>query len=104
MQIKINSIDEVSDNRFSITLQLGDDVVVAHVTELDDPELRGFNFDEDFFSVLFAFEGLGGRFNRDYWMFRDGTHSQFPWDYGDYDQEIVERAIKESDTQLASLR
>lgn len=104
MQIKISSIESTSDNRFSIALQLGSEDVIAHVTELDDPVLRGFNFDEDFFEVLFAFEGLGGRFNRDYWAFRDGAHSQFPWNYGDYDPEIVERAIKESDTQLASLK
>ncbi len=104
MKIKINSIEQVSTAQFSVTLTLGDDDVVAHVTEMDDPEIRGFNFDEDFFSVLFAFDGLGGRFSCDYWSFRDGTHSIFPWDYGVHDRGIVERAIEESDTQLASLK
>ena len=104
MQIKIKSIEKLSETRFSVTMQLGDDSVVAHVTETDDPEIRGFNFDESFFDVLFAFDGLGGRFCSDYWSFRDGTNSPFPWDYGEHEPKIVQRAIRESNTQLASLK
>lgn len=104
MQIAIDSIEKLSETQFAVTMRLGADSIIAHVTESNDPELKSFNFDEYFFDVLFAFEGLGGRFNRDYWAFRDGSHSQFPWNYGDYDPKIVERAIEESDTQLTSLK
>ena len=104
MRIEIISIRPESERRFAFEAMLGNESVVGHVTEFDDSEIQGFNFDEDFFDVLFAFDGLGGQFNRDFWAYRNGDGKPFPWDYGDHNEEIVVRAIKDSETQLTSLR
>ena len=53
--------------------------------------------------MLFAHDGLGGRLNRDYWRFRDGTADAFPWDYGNHSESIVQRAQTETGTLLTDL-
>ncbi len=61
MRIQINKIEQESKSRRSIEILLDEAVVVGHITEFEDGEIRGFNFDEEFFDVLFAFNGLAVR-------------------------------------------
>ena len=104
MRIEITNIQPESERRFVFEAKLGNASVVGHLTEYDEGEIQGFNFEEEFFDVLFAFNGLGGRFTHDYWAYRNNEAKPFPWDYGNHDEEIVVKAVRESDTQLASLR
>jgi hypothetical protein len=104
MHIYIKSIEQVAERRCLVTIQLDLDVVVGHISELSDTDIQGFNFDEEFFCVLFALNGLGRMLCHDYWRFREGTHAPFPWDYGEHNREILLRAERESKTEIASLR
>lgn len=104
MKIEITKIEHQADNRFRFEAVFGSEQVIGHITEFSDGEIRGFNFDEEFFDVLFAFDGLGRRFNCDYWSYRNGSSQSFPWNYGDHQADILETAIRNSKTQLASLR
>jgi hypothetical protein len=104
MRVQVLSIQVIAEGRHRVEFQLDGDSIVAHVSEMTGIDVPCFNFDEVFFDVLLAFNGLGARFNRDYWRFRQGEHLPFPWDYGDHGREILDRAVLESRTEIGMLR
>ena len=110
MNVQIDSIEPAPSTvvqnklRFNVCFCLGEISLIASITETIDRDLSSFNFDERFFDAIFGQYDLGGRFNRDYWTFRDGQHAPFPWEYGDYDARIVDFAERVFRTSIESLR
>lgn len=104
MNIRVRTIERIDRSRSNVLIELGNDVVSASLTHLDDPEIEGFNFDEEFFDVLFAHNGLGAMFNRDYTAFIGGTKREFPWDYGEHNPELITRASEKSGVSMTQLK
>lgn len=104
MRLLVLSIQPISESSFAVKFQVDDHVLLGHITEQNDGDSVYYNLDEEFFNGLLHYEGIGRRFNIDYFAYRDGTSVPFPWDYGEYSDDLIDRIERISREKLSQYK
>jgi len=94
MEISIRKLEQQSDNEWTAELEFGGTTLSSAVTVQLDGELRSFQITEPLFKDMLALNGLEGEFSKRFFGFMDRGAPKLPWQFGEQDDEIIERVRK----------
>ncbi len=94
MNISVQKLQQKSGNEWFAELRVGQTVLSTTLPVQDDGELQSFQIGEPMFEDMLALNGLDGAFSKLFFTFMAKGEPDLPWDFGDQDDEVIERVRK----------
>lgn len=94
MKISVLKLQQKSESEWFAELRVGQTVLSTTLSVQDDGELQSFQIGEPMFEDMLALNGLDGAFSKLFFTFMAKGEPDLPWDFGDQDDEVIERVRK----------
>jgi hypothetical protein len=94
MRVIITKFIPVGASEYLATMSVGGRMLQDKIVEnLFCGHLRSLGFGGNVFPHVLEACGLKERFGKDFWSFHDQASPQPPWDYGEHDDDCVNRVL-----------